>query len=584
MNLTDDWSLWPDFAIRSTGFPIEGLDAFGPDEDARLVAVARDPAFREAVAWQSRESLARAVDKLATGAAGSPSRRRRWTDVVGSYWQRYCTKNDTIGFFGPLAWGSFAEEGEAIAVRSGALQRERIVHLETWAVEAIAAAGGVTTPLPMGPFPERTLRPLLADTSGLDRVERAREALAAAEGEQVAAALDELDRVFEAVTGRAAARGDADSGGGRTVAYLDCMRDLELTLGPPVLDELRASLPAVLYASRWWCGRVFDRGAALLGAIADSGPLAPKLGPLMGAGFGLWDQMGDEQRELQRRWASVVAGEPAADVFGDWTPAWHGSAYHSADLQIAAASTDAVARGDFLVVLGDFHGGDNPLAQGLFGLRHPDPAALLHRIACEIGPGAHLSPPRHGAVPMTARSWPMYCEGESVVMSGDEPAPAGTRRVALERLVVEGGRVADGNGFSAPLAQLLYLPIFVAALRTFDPVGEAAGRAQIGRLVVRRQHWSAPADELPEDLAAWARERGLPRRVFARSPLERKPRFVDFESPSLCRALKRFAREGMIEFEEMLPGPDECWLESDAGHHTSELRVVALGLLGRTHP
>ena len=377
MNLTDDWSLWPEFAIRSSGFPVEGLDAFGPDEDARLAAVARDPAFREAVAWQSRESLARAVDKLATGADGSPSRRRRWTDVVGSYWQRYCTKNDTIGFFGPLAWGSFAEDGEAIAVRSGALQRERVVHLETWAVEAIAAAGGVTTPLPMGPFPERTLRPLLADTSGLDRVERAREALAAAEGEQVAAALDELDRVFEAVTGRAAARGDADSGGGRTVAYLDCMRDLELTLGAPVLDELRTSLPPVLYASRWWCGRVFDRGAALLGAIADSGPLAPMLGPLMGAGFGLWDQMGDEQRELQRRWASVVAGEPAADVFGDWTPAWHGSAYHSADLQIAAASADAVARGDFLVVLGDFHGGDNPLAQGLFGLRHPDPAAML---------------------------------------------------------------------------------------------------------------------------------------------------------------------------------------------------------------
>ena len=38
----------------------------------------------------------------------------------------------------------------------------------------------------------------------------------------------------------------------------------------------------------------------------------------------------------------------------------------------------------------------------------------------------------------------------------------------------------------------------------------------------------------------------------------------------------------MIEFEEMLPGPDECWLESDAGHHTSELRVVALGARQRT--
>ena len=156
--LTDDWSLWRDFAIRSSGFPVEGLEAFGPDEDARLAAVARDPAFREAVAWQSRESLARAVDKLAAGAPGGPSRTRRRQDVVASYWQRYCSKNDTIGFFGPLAWGSFSEQGEAIAVRSGALERERVVHLETWAVEAVAAAAGVTTPLPMGPFPERALR------------------------------------------------------------------------------------------------------------------------------------------------------------------------------------------------------------------------------------------------------------------------------------------------------------------------------------------------------------------------------------------------------------------------------------------
>ena len=83
----------------------------------------------------------------------------------------------------------------------------------------------------------------------------------------------------------------------------------------------------------------------------------------------------------------------AADAFADWTPAWHGSTYHSADLQIAAASAEAIARGDFLVVLGDFHGGDNPLDQGLFGLRHPDPAAMLRRIADEAG-RASTSPRR----------------------------------------------------------------------------------------------------------------------------------------------------------------------------------------------
>jgi lantibiotic biosynthesis dehydratase-like protein len=590
VDLTDDWTLWRDFAVRSSGFPVQGLAAFGAEEDGRLADVARDPAFREAVGWQSRESLRRAVDKLAAAAPGSPSRQRRWADVVASYWQRYCSKNDTIGFFGPLAWGTFAEQGEAIAVHSGTLERERVVHLETWAVEALAAAAGVSTPLPMGPFPERTLRPLLAETSALDRLELARDEVAAAPREAVAGALDRLDRVFEAVTGRPAARVEGDSGGGRTVAYLDCMRGLDVTLGPAVLDELRSSLPTVLYASRWWCGRVFDRGSEVLNRITEgrSGPLAPLLGELMGAGFGLWNRLGEEQTVLRRRWSAVVAGEvTAAEAFADWTPAWHGSGYHSADLQIAAAGTDALNRGDFLIVLGDFHGGGNPLAQGLFGLRHPDPAAMLRRIAAEAGPGVHLSPPRRGVVEMTARSWPMYPEGDIVVMSGDEPAPAGTRRVALERVVVDDGHVTDGAGtFRVPLAQFLYLPIFVASLRSFEPIGGAGERAQIGRLVVRRARWSAAVAELPadpDDLAAWARDRGLPRRVFARSPLERKPRYVDFESASLCRSLVRFvaaARErapgASVELTEMLPGPEDCWLQGETGQHTTELRVVAL--------
>ncbi len=176
---------------------------------------------------------------------------------------------------------------------------------------------------------------------------------------------------------------------------------------------------------------------------------------------------------------------------------------------------------------------------------------------------------------MTARNWPLYPEGDIVVAGGDEPAPAGTRRVALEDVVVDDGQVADRAGtFRVPLAQFLYLPIFIAAVRSFDPVGPGAGRAQIGRLVVRRASWSAPAGEIPD---------GLPRRVFVRSPVERKPRYVDFDSPALVRTLNRFlarAREqapgAPVEFVEMLPGPDECWLESDAGHHTCELRVVAV--------
>ena len=103
------------------------------------------------------------------------------------------------------------------------------------------------------------------------------------------------------------------------------------------------------------------------------------------------------------------------------------------------------------------------------------------------------------------------------------------------------GDRAIGDGFDVPLAELLFLPIFVSALRSFDLLGEHEGRAQIGNLVIRRATWHAPAGA---DFVAWARAQELPRRVFVRSPRERKPRYVDLESPSLIRAVKRFLQDG----------------------------------------
>jgi hypothetical protein len=256
VDLTPDWALWRDFAVRSAGFPVEGLGVFGGEgESERLAEVARNPAFREAVAWQSRESLSRAVDKHATGMQESPSRVRRREDVIASYWQRYCAKNDTIGFFGPLAWGRFAEQGDGFAMRAGSPEHERVVHFENWAVEAVGATAGVAPLVPMDPFPERALRARLqeerpSELASLDRLEAARDAVSATPREGLGAALAELDRVFEEITGREAVRTDGDTGGGRTIAYLDCLRDLNLTLGGEVLDELSTTLPAVLYASR----------------------------------------------------------------------------------------------------------------------------------------------------------------------------------------------------------------------------------------------------------------------------------------------------------------------------------------------
>lgn len=58
---------------------------------------------------------------------------------------------------------------------------------------------------------------------------------------------------------------------------------------------------------------------------------------------------------------------------------------------------------------------------------------------------------------------------------------------------------------------------------------------------------------------------------------------VDFESPVLRRLPCRWsattaerAPGASMELTEMLPGPEDCWLEDEARRHTSELRLVAV--------
>jgi hypothetical protein len=83
----------------------------------------------------------------------------------------------------------------------------------------------------------------------------------------------------------------------------------------------------------------------------------------------------------------------------------------------------------------------------------------------------------------------------------------------------------------------------------------------------------------------WAAGLGLPRFVFYKSPIEVKPVFLDFQSPVLVNLLARVVRrtaqgsgaDETIWVSEMLPGPDEVWLEDANGQrYTSELRLVAV--------
>src|SRR5579859_5480940 len=285
--LADEWALWRDIAVRTAGFPVSGLGIFGSrDEQAALRTVARDPLFQTAVTWQNRAAMRNAVAKIAAGAPAPGSAQRRREEVVASYWQRYCAKNDTIGFFGPLAWGGAADGGPAVQASCGRLVSESTVHFEAWAIQALAEALDPDLAVPAGPRSECDLRTQLERArpdlrqrglAALDRLERCRSAAARAAGPgALDKALGDLDRAFEELTGRPASRRPGQTYAARTLLYLDCMRDLDLTVGPALQDELAVTLPPLLAGARWYCGRVYQTARQLIGQAAaaiGTGPL-----------------------------------------------------------------------------------------------------------------------------------------------------------------------------------------------------------------------------------------------------------------------------------------------------------------------
>jgi Lantibiotic dehydratase, N terminus len=614
--LAGDWALWRDFALRSAGFPVSGLAALGGDDEAaRLRAIAGDPLFREAVTWQNRGALRSAVDRLAGTELLSPGQARRAEEVVAGYWQRYCAKNDTIGFFGPLAWGRIEGGGPAVSLQSRGLVATRSLHFETWCIEALAKTVDGSLSIPMSPYPERELRLQLERRSdrtaeyglvALEQLEAAGKAVAAAPPEHLAAALANLDAVFERLTGRSAIRRPDDAEGGLTPVYLDCMRDVDLSLGPALTREFTNGLRAMFESSRWHCGRVYETACDLLAEMVGTvrgEPLEPRLGELWSALTQLPARLGEQTVELQRRWKDLLAGDPdtlgprAAQRFSDHRSAWPSSVYQSVDIQVAAPGIDAINAGHFTAVLGDFHAGTNPLGQGMFANRHPDRQRFLSDLASDVGfPQFLLGPPPGPWFHPTSRLFMAFTRPDDihVTVSGQRGWPHGYRSVPIDELLIDGANVTDSaESFTTPLAHLLFLPIFFSAMVSFRPFPaiEHAPRLTVGRTVLRRETWHLPAKAMPgnaDQLAAWARGYGMPRRIFVRSPLEPKPIYVDTASQALARMLVRQLRraadavpQALVSITEMLPAADDCWLRHDGVSYTSELRIVAVDLTRR---
>ena len=611
--LVGGWAFQRDFAVRSAGFPVSGLEVFGlGDETERIRSLARQPRFREAVTWQNPAALVNAVVNVAENAPTKPSRARGREEIVASYWQRYCAKNDTIGFFGPLGWGRIADDGPALRSRAGSLVRKRAVHLEAWPVQALAEAMDPQLKIAAGPFAEHDLRIAFEQhpdgrvrergLAALDRLEAARDAVASSRPEHLLEALADLDAVFVELTGREPVRNAGRAYGARTLCYLDCMRDLDVTIGPGLLDEIAPALQVLFEAGSWYCGRVNEIGRRVIERALPTGGRGPFLPVLMQALrtiMQLPPELADEVAELQRRFAKILAdpnpatiGERAAAIFSDRVPAWRHAAFHSIDLQIAAHDEADITAGEWLAVVGDIHLGNNPLMQGVFAHRHPNPPTLLRLQHNAVGSRFPvLVPPFGPGMGVDARGAPLLPDDAIRIAAMPDTRAPGTQRTWLpHELLVDGTDLVDPTGsFRLPLLEVFWLPIYIASARTFDPQPEQdhAPRLAIGHTVLAREAWNVPATDVPtrgHDIAAFARGLGIPRNVFVKSPLERKPMYLDTDSPVLARILCRHARHAAAEstqhrirFTEMLPTPEQTWLsDANGNRYVSELRLVAL--------
>ncbi|MEU2880365.1 lantibiotic dehydratase, partial [Streptomyces sp. NPDC007070] len=72
-------------------------------------------------------------------AAGRTSGHRQREELVAHYWQRFCVKNDTIGFFGPVGWGSLDPDRPGVTVEPGeGLVARTEVYFSSWSIDELA--------------------------------------------------------------------------------------------------------------------------------------------------------------------------------------------------------------------------------------------------------------------------------------------------------------------------------------------------------------------------------------------------------------------------------------------------------------
>lgn len=738
VGIGERFALWRWVALRGAGMPVDWLAELSrpglaelaepeftaalADIGRRLRAIAATATFREAVTWQNRRALHTGVDVLLASPERRSSKYRQKEALIAGYLQRYCAKNDTIGFFGPVGWARISD-GPPITVTPGpGLVAERTTYFEGWCIEQVAEVlarderllpwlaprllpflrvTGNTLHAPLAspvalraeeavvlascdgqrpareiatdlvrkqpelfadeesvyavlrklrtarrivwtleapaddPHPERTLRAIVGAVEPgrsrrhaeqvLDALVALRDRVATAAGEpdRLDEALASLEQYFAELTGSAPTRRHGQLYAGRTLVYEDCRRDIEVQIGPRLLDALAPPLELLLMSARWFTERAIDLYRQSIIALherlaARFGPRVPLENLWLYAQDLLFRDGGDNfdrlAAEVRQRWSTVLAWQPGrarayavadlrdsvARAFATSTTTQGITRYCCPDVMIAAESTEAINAGRCQFVLGELHAGFNTLTSAFFARHHPAPAELTRAVETDL-PQPQIIAVFSREVPSRMMRGLVSPRDIRIVYAQDSCGVPSEVAVPISALVAErtdaGLQISTRDGrLSFESMRFFGELVMVRAHRAFGvlPAADHTPRLSFDALVVEREKWRMPAsmlsfawmtDERDRFRAAsqWRESRGMPRYVFAKTSRDAKPVYVDFESPVFVDLLSRTVRKAAsagesVTISEMLPTPDQTWLTDRQGRrYTSELRLVAIG-------
>jgi hypothetical protein len=434
-----------------------------------------------------------------------------------------------------------------------------------------------------------------------------------------------LNADFQTLTEQLPTQRGGEVYAGRTIVYEDTRRNTELTLSTKLLDDLNDSLTPLLYSSRWIAAQVANKFRQVFRTKYAELCQKYQTSQIPYMTFATWitpvifddpEGIADILADFQQRWKQLLPIDyeyhqyhvssqdivaESKKLFAAACPGWKHAMYNSPDLLLAARDSNAINQGDFFWILGEMHIALNTIDAVSFMSTFPDTSLLQEAINVDfpqpritnIASHEYGFPKRTHPYLMLEKDYRIMTHQYHYDVAPAQPVPASTLTVQMIenelRVTSSDGRINReciefwGESFSTRV---------VSSFQIF-PTQAHQPRVTIDRLVITRETWRFPSDEIDFALAntsvdrllatrRWIKRHNIPRYVFVKTPLERKPFFVDWTSSILidhcAKAIRQCIEqknEQPIQISEMLPLPQDCWLtDANNQHYTSELRWI----------